>query len=78
LRKQQDSALSFSATGSKGQCGDCNLKATSTFLGHASTAITGDIYTHVTTDAERADMLKLEEVMFPAGAISLLPPPTVN
>jgi integrase len=44
-----------------------NLKTTSSFLGHSSTAITGDVYLHTTTDVEVSAMEKLESAMFPAG-----------
>jgi integrase len=44
-----------------------NLKTTSSFLGHASTATTGDIYAHTLPDVERADMEMPETSMFPKG-----------
>lgn len=44
-----------------------NLKTTSSFLGHASTATTGDIYAHTLPDVERADMERLETSIFPKG-----------
>lgn len=44
-----------------------NLKTTSSFLGHASTATTGDIYCHTLPDVERAEMERLETSIFPKG-----------
>src|SRR5690349_19830315 len=49
-----------------------NLKKTSSFLGHASTAITGDVYCHITPDAEQSDIERLESKLFPGGISAVL------
>lgn len=51
--------------GSEMQEATGDLKKTSSFLGHASTQITGDIYTHGDADQESAE--KLEARLFPGG-----------
>jgi len=49
-----------------------NLKTTSSFLGHASIGITGDVYSHTTPEVERAAMEKLESATFPEGVLENL------
>ncbi|HKW26566.1 MAG TPA: tyrosine-type recombinase/integrase [Terriglobales bacterium] len=51
--------------GSEMQEATGDLKKTSSFLGHASTQITGDIYTHGDADQESAE--KLEARLFPGA-----------
>jgi len=51
-----------------------DIKTTSSFLGHASTAITGDVYLHLTPDADRSSMEKLESAMsFPTALFPNVP-----
>ncbi len=51
------------SAGTKLQEATGDIKTTSSFLGHASTAITGDVYLHLTPDADRSSMEKLESAL---------------
>ncbi len=58
-----------SAGSTLGQQENVNLKQVSSFLGHSSTAITGDVYMHLSPDVERAVAEKLESAIYAAPEV---------
>lgn len=67
------------SAGTEMQRATSDLKQTSSFLGHASTAITGDVYLHMTPDTDRASVEKLESVLsFPEGLFPTVPKPVIQ